>query len=287
MKKLISFLLVAVMMFSLAACGKSVSNGNNANSDANKTAEVGAKYASFADYDAAFVLAVGKTGSWTPFSTDSGFDWKNADGSIANANGSGHVLTFKALAEGETVLTATLNGETKRALLRVLPAPAVDSPDGWIEWYIDCIIDDLEGMDEENQVEYLLTIGDYMALSQATGDCGGEFLSMAEAATLIYPCEYLLNNYGTLLMSEGDFAEAVIWLEKANEAGTNNPMVLTNIAECYYQLGDTNAAMNFATQALTAEPGYGLAYLIMTCVHPKNGNDILAMETLFKSMRTV
>jgi tetratricopeptide (TPR) repeat protein len=266
--------------------------GNNAAPAANpssgaKSGAVGGKYAGFEGYDASFMLAVGRSGSWAPFGTGTGFDWTNGDGSVANASASGSVMTFAALGKGETVMTATLDGVTRRALVVVLPAPALDSPDGWTEWYADIILDDLEGMDALDQVEYLLTIGDYMALSQAVGGYTGEFLSMAEAATILYPCEYLLNNYATLLMNDWEYAEALIWLEKAAEAGTNNPMVLTNIAECHYRLGNTTSAMDYAARALGAEPDYGLAYLVMTCVHLKNGNDILAMETLFKSMKTV
>ena len=273
MKRVIANLLAVAMVFSLTACA---GDKNKDNSDNQNTGR-----------DASFTVLIGDSYTWTPFETDGDVSFSNSNNNVISISEGGQTVTFLGLSVGESIITAEKDGTKKTALVKVVSdvvSNAVNN--GTTAEYIDILIADMDGLNNDARMEYLLSIGDYMALSAASGETGSGFMNMAQAATLLYPCGYMLNNYATLLMQRGEYEEAALWLEKAVEAEKGNPTILTNLAECKYQLGDYAAAMDLAGKAIQSEENYGLAYLIMTCVHLKNGNDLLAIETLFKSYRS-
>lgn len=57
---------------------------------------------------------------------------------------------------------------------------------------------------------------------------------------------------GELLYKNNNYREAVTFFRKSNEINTI-PIVLQRIAECYYELGNYNLALNYANKALAIE----------------------------------
>lgn len=64
-----------------------------------------------------------------------------------------------------------------------------------------------------------------------------------------------------------------------------NPLLLTNIANLYIKLDKFGEAERYAKQALSSMPDFGPAYQVLTTCHLKNGNSILASETMVKSAK--
>ncbi|MDR0964406.1 MAG: tetratricopeptide repeat protein [Clostridium sp.] len=308
MKRFIAYFMTAVMLLSLIGCNESNSNQSS-------------------EYDEVLTVIIGDTGKWTPFETDNGVTFtysdisENGDVSTEPDNlldnlvfltDDGKTVTYTGLILGECIITARFGDAERIALVKVVKeasdsTAAVGSGTNTTgtngsnnsensdetethtlsQMYYNLLLADLNDLDPAAQAEYLLTIGDYMAIAAATRETGSGFTAMAEAATILYPSGYMLNNYATLRMQRSDYDGAVPWLEGAIEVEKGNPVILTNLAECYYALGDYEGAMEMAALAVESEPNYGLAYLLMTCIHLQNGDDMLAIETLFKSYSSV
>ena len=153
---------------------------------------------------------------------------------------------------------------------------------GWLDYFET----ELDGWSEADRIEYFNSISDYMALSLVSGEFDWNMINMGQAAAMIYPTTYMINNLAAVLMGALEYRYAANWLEVGVKANEPNAVLYTNLAICYYELGDYSKAMEWAGKAIEADSGYGLAHLVMTCVHLQNGDDMLAVETLFKSMRS-
>ena len=92
MKKIITCLLAAVILFSLAAC-----NGDKAD----------------------YTIRVGESGQWTPFEDASGVAFSNSDDTIISITDDGQTVTFTGLAVGKSTITATFDGKTSTAVVAV------------------------------------------------------------------------------------------------------------------------------------------------------------------------
>lgn len=94
MKKILTCLLVAVMIFSLAACGT--------------------------EQDKEFTILVGGSEKWTPFENASGVTYSNSDNNVISIEDNGQTVTFTGLAVGESIITASYDGKTSKALVKVI-----------------------------------------------------------------------------------------------------------------------------------------------------------------------
>jgi hypothetical protein len=94
LKKWIALLIAALMMFSLTACGEK--------------------------YDKEFTILVGGSGEWTPFENASGVTFANSDSKAVSVEDDGETVTFTGLAVGKSVITATYDGKTIKALVKVV-----------------------------------------------------------------------------------------------------------------------------------------------------------------------
>jgi hypothetical protein len=107
MKKLISFLLAAVMVISLAACSGGTGNGGNSTTAPSE------------GWAAEYTILVGGSDEWTPFSGKSGVTFANSDKKVLEISDNGAKVEFTGLVVGESVITATLDGAESKALVRV------------------------------------------------------------------------------------------------------------------------------------------------------------------------
>ena len=110
MKKLILLLLAAAMVFSLAACGEKNASTTNDKSNSSVTNET---------YDKEFTILVGGKGEWTPFEGGTLVDFSNSDGIVLGIADNGIAVEFTGKSIGESTITATFNGEQRKALVRV------------------------------------------------------------------------------------------------------------------------------------------------------------------------
>ncbi|MDO4567448.1 MAG: hypothetical protein Q4B99_00660 [Clostridia bacterium] len=101
MKQVWAILLAALMALSLAACGGG-----------------GADTPEGAEYDAEFTIYVNGSDEWTPFEGKSGvaFDYS---GSVISMTSDATTVSFTGKQVGEAVITAAVEGEQSRALVRV------------------------------------------------------------------------------------------------------------------------------------------------------------------------
>ncbi len=233
-----------------------------------------------------FTLYVACTVDWTPF-PDADEVTFSSDNNAVSLQSSGNTVTCTGVSAGEATVTATAGAEHKEAYITVKESYVeVGETDGTVDGWLAYFAAELQGKSGAEQAEYLLSVADYTALALAAHETDASFVNMAEAAARLYPTSYMLNNYAALCMDQHDFEEAAVWLEKAVDTGENNPVILTNLAQCYYEMGDYEAAAVYAEKALLSEPDYGLAHLILCCVHLQNGRQLQAMEALFRSIRT-
>ena len=117
MKKIISAFLVFAMLFLLSACGKEnisteqPSGGESQSTEQGKTGE----------YDREITIYVGDSDEWTPFPNTTGVEYSNSEDAVIEilALEAGKTVYFEGLSPGESIITATLNGETKTAFVTV------------------------------------------------------------------------------------------------------------------------------------------------------------------------
>jgi hypothetical protein len=108
MKKLLLFLLAAVMMCSLAACG--TGNGNGNGGEASEPPE---------GWAAEYTILVGGSDEWTPYSGKGGVTFSNANNKVIDGSDDGTTIEFTGKEVGEAVITAALDGKESNALVRV------------------------------------------------------------------------------------------------------------------------------------------------------------------------
>jgi hypothetical protein len=109
MKKLISVALALVLALSLVAC--TGGNSNTPNSGAIPTPAEG--------YDAEFTVIIGYGDEWTPFPGKPGVVFANSESSVISVTDDGTTVKFTGLAVGDSVITATLDGQESKALVKV------------------------------------------------------------------------------------------------------------------------------------------------------------------------
>ncbi len=146
------------------------------------------------------------------------------------------------------------------------------------------VMDELKKSDKADRAEILMDFADDMAKAQFFGLVNDQIIAMVGQVVKEYPHPLLLNNYGAML-TEVAPEDGLYLLLQALEYEPSNPVLLTNIANMYIQLDDFGAAERYAKEALVSTPDFGAAYQVLTTCHLKNGNSILASETMVKSAK--
>jgi len=238
------------------------------------------------DFKVSFILEEREDDSWTPFVSSRDTTFTVSDESVIEYDVQRKTIKFTAKKAGECIITATSGSKEATAAVFVLPLE--DDRDGayGIAYYLGYIAQELEPLSDADRAEYLLNLADYAAVMQGGGMVDGNLMNAMGAACLLYPTTYLINNYASLLMSQQQYKEALTWLELAAEAEPNNPVILTNLGECCYELGNLSMAMVYTDMAIAAESEFGLAHLIQCCVYMKQGNLNEAINSLFRSAKT-
>jgi hypothetical protein len=133
MRKILTFLLATVMVFSLAACGVANSGGEEPSAPADGWA-------------AEYTILIGGSDEWTPFAGKSGVTFANSDDKVIDVSDDGTTVEFAGKKVGESVITATLDGTESKAIVRVR---AVQAGEDLLKWrlpkslYLKAISNDL------------------------------------------------------------------------------------------------------------------------------------------------
>jgi hypothetical protein len=131
MKKILLFLLAAVMVLSLAACGEnnSTPSGDTGNTSGNEPSAPPDGWAT------EYTILIGGSDEWTPFAGKSGVTFASSDDKVIDVSDDGTTVEFTGKKGGEAVITAIFDGPESKAIVRVRAAQAetdqnVD-PIGW------------------------------------------------------------------------------------------------------------------------------------------------------------
>ena len=289
MKKVLSIIVAAAMIFSFTACagekaGVPQDNPPNQQQNQQQAPQLTPSVITVQN-STDMIMFVGGSRSWSPF--ESFTEFSVSDSEIVSLSSDGISATFTALKAGEVAAAAECGGEKITVNITVKEQYIeTATTDGKVLGWLDYFETELDGWSEADRIEYFNSISDYMALSLVSGEFDWNMINMGQAAAMIYPTTYMINNLAAVLMGALEYRYAANWLEVGVKANEPNAVLYTNLAICYYELGDYSKAMEWAGKAIEADSGYGLAHLVMTCVHLQNGDDMLAVETLFKSMRS-
>ncbi len=140
------------------------------------------------------------------------------------------------------------------------------------------------GSDEQEKARWALGLADSMAVATFYDIVDACMVKTAGLAVSAYPHPLLLNNYAGMIR-EVSPDDALFFYFSALALETRNPVIITNIAMAFLDRDDFGAARNYATQALSENPEFGPAFQVLTLCHLKDGNSVLAAETLMKSAR--
>ncbi|HHV59446.1 MAG TPA: hypothetical protein GXX49_03975 [Clostridiaceae bacterium] len=138
--------------------------------------------------------------------------------------------------------------------------------------------------DPAKKVEIALGFADDMAMSCVLDFENNITFGLAAEIVKEYPHPLLLNNFGSML-AEKSREDSLYFFLKALEQDPENPVILTNAANLFIELDNFAEAESCARRALMAAPDFGPAYQVLTTIHLKNGDDILAAETMVKSAK--
>ncbi|MGI6790807.1 tetratricopeptide repeat protein [Aminivibrio sp.] len=140
------------------------------------------------------------------------------------------------------------------------------------------------GSDEQEKARWALGLADSMAVAAFYDIADAGMVRAAGLAVSAYPHPLLLNNYAGMI-GEVSPDDALFFYFSALALEPRNPVILTNIAMSFLDREDFGAARNYAAQALSENPEFGPAFQVLTICHLRDGNSVLAAETLMKSAR--
>jgi len=169
---------------------------------------------------------------------------------------------------------------------QIIADPEREPSDAGLIEQFEQILTEIQGLSESEIAAFMLEYGTQMIVCVEMGMVTAKVIERAVACCLLYPSSLLYNNTGALFFAIRRYEIAIEYFRKAAEIDSESASVLMNIAECLFELGMYDDAMTYCGLVLRVEPEYGLAYQLMTTIHLKNGDSILAAETLFKSART-
>ena len=138
--------------------------------------------------------------------------------------------------------------------------------------------------DEQEKARWALGLADHMAVASFYDISDAGMVRAAGLAVSAYPHPLLLNNYAGMI-GEISPDDALFFYFSALSLEPRNPVILTNIAMSFLDRNDFGAARNYATRALSENPEFGPAFQVLTICHLRDGNSVLAAETLMKSAR--
>jgi tetratricopeptide (TPR) repeat protein len=150
--------------------------------------------------------------------------------------------------------------------------------------YTSGLLNDYDPNDWERTAEWALSVAEDMAAASMFGVYDPTLLKAGGLAVSLYPHPLVLSNYASLI-SYFSPIDALFFYFGALEYEPTNPVLLCNIAFTYYSMGDLDTALGYADIALQYNPESGPAYQLKTLAHLRDGNSVLAAETLFKSAR--
>ena len=138
--------------------------------------------------------------------------------------------------------------------------------------------------DQEKTAEWAFSVAGDMASAMVFERATPGLVNAAGLAVSVYPHPLVLNNYAGLLKNAYP-DDALFFYHAALEYEPENPLILTNIGMTHIDMGNYEAAKEYALAALHYNPESGPAHQILTLCHLKDGNSVLAAGTLFKSAR--
>ncbi len=145
--------------------------------------------------------------------------------------------------------------------------------------------DEFINADDEKKAELAIELADDMAQALLFGIVNNSMLALSGEAVKAYPHPLLLNNYGALLLDAGNTEDSLYFFLKAEVQDAQNPVLLTNIANTFMELGDFSAAESYAQKALAAAPDFGAAYQVLTTVYMQKEQYKTAAQYLLKSAK--
>ena len=143
---------------------------------------------------------------------------------------------------------------------------------------------EFEKAEPARKAELALELADDMAMSCVLDFENDATFALAAEMVEQYPHPLLLNNFGSML-AEKSREDSLFFFLTALEQDPENPVILTNAANLFIEINNFSEAESCARRALKTAPDFGPAYQILTTVHLKNGDDILAAETMVKSAK--
>jgi len=146
------------------------------------------------------------------------------------------------------------------------------------------VIQEFKKADDLDKVDIALGLADDMTMSCVFDLESNTTFRIAAEIVKTYPHPLLLNNFGVML-AEKSPEDSLYFLLQALAQIPDNPVILVNAAYLFIELDDFTAAESCARKALQAAPDYGPAYQILTTLHLKNEDYVLAAETMVKSAK--
>ena len=138
---------------------------------------------------------------------------------------------------------------------------------------------------DAEKCQMALELADDMAESEFFGLMTPDMMAIGAEAAAGYPHPLLLNNYGAMVLAWEGPEAALPFAQLAVDQESANPVLLTNLANLKLELGDDSAAEQLVKQALAADNEFGPAYQVLTTLHLKRDQSVLAAETMIKSAR--
>ena len=126
MKRIWMLMMACALVLSLAACGGGAESGgvgpdpgDGGQTSSRPTDGLRGSSASTGGYDAEYTIYVNGSDEWTPFPGKIGVAFANSDDGVIATSNDGAKVDFTGKQVGESIITATLDGDESTALVRV------------------------------------------------------------------------------------------------------------------------------------------------------------------------
>lgn len=138
-------------------------------------------------------------------------------------------------------------------------------------------------MDDKEITDYIMKFNNDIMCAFRADAVTGDLIEEAIAHGMAYPNALTLNNIGILYLYKDEAVNALPYFEAALKYDNNNPTVLANIAESYFEQNKLDEAENYAKQCLAIAPQFGSALQVMTSIYFSRGKHIEGMTWLLKT----
>lgn len=207
--------------------------------------------------------------------------WKDSTSGTELACGNGY---NKIIISDKRTLTTPVYAENLAPAASSAPARTdLNVTENGIKQALKKLQSQIADMNDNEISDYIMKYNNDIMCAFRANAITGDLIEEAIAHAIAYPNALTLNNIGIIYLYKDEAINALPYFESALKYDNNNPTVLANLAESYFEQNKLDEAEKYAKQCLAIAPQFGSALQVMTSIYFSRGKHIEGMTWLLKT----